>query len=308
MKVSAGAVELERFKAQGIGKGQRQIVRLEPEFAGLAIEAGKAGQRRLDVLDALAGGVAHLHGHDGAGDALRDLPGDAAGLGAAAGREPAAADDLVEVFGQPVGQPAEGVAMRRLELGALRRGAMHLGGELAIDGREFLDGLAGAVGQLRDVGSEDIEIVVVADDAGGNDAGIDGDDAHHLDGAAEVGDRDFGAVDHRDQPLDGGLLGGERGRDFTGAATDGGEAGRRLGQLGAGEVLRQRLKRLRNAVEQGCRLAEPVADRNEARLDPGPRLAQIGGERHELAPVGQAGGGWNGVHRSAARGSPERRP
>ena len=86
---------------------------------GIIGERGEKRQRGLDVLETLAGGVADLHGHDRTGDAGGDLASDAAGLGAAIGRELATGDEGSEVFLEPRGEAAQRVAVRRIEMGAL---------------------------------------------------------------------------------------------------------------------------------------------------------------------------------------------
>ena len=161
------------------------------------------------MLEALAGGVADLQRHDGAGDTAADLAGDAAGFGAAIDGGLALAGDGVEGVVHAGGKAAQGIGMGGLEMGALFGGAAHFVGQLPIDGGEFLDGAAGAFGERGDIGGEDVEIIAVADDAGGHDAGIDGDDAHHLDGAAQVGNRVVGGGDDADQAREIGLFGGK---------------------------------------------------------------------------------------------------
>src|SRR5688500_7963305 len=98
------------------------------------------------MLDALAGGVADLQSHHGAGNTADDLPRHATGLRTALDGDRALARDFGQGTFHAGGKVAEGIGVNVLELAALAGGLIDLAGQLPINGGEILDGGAGAFG------------------------------------------------------------------------------------------------------------------------------------------------------------------
>ncbi len=141
------------------------------------------------MLKPLAGGIAHLQGHHCAADPGGDLAGHLARLRAA--REaalPLFGNRSQGTFEAPC-ELRQSVGMLAVELLTLPAGVLNIVHHALVGLGEFLDGLAGACGELRDVGGEDSKVLVFPHDSGGGHPGIDGDDAHHLDGASQLLDR-----------------------------------------------------------------------------------------------------------------------
>jgi hypothetical protein len=152
---------------------------------------------------------------------------------------------------------------------------VHLGGQLAVDLREFLNGLAGGIGQGGDIGGEDIEVIAVTNNAGGGDAGIDGNDPHHLDGPAQVRNRRIGGGNHFDQTSQIGLFLPERVREQTGAFSDSLQMGQRFLDLGALQRLGQCLEEFAQCIEQHRAFRQAGPDSDKGGFNILPRAGEI---------------------------------
>ncbi len=181
--------------------------------------------------------------------------------------------------------------MGGLEAGALGGGAVDFGGELAIAQGEFLDGAAGRVRERGDVGGEDVEVLAIADDAGGGDARIDRDDAHHLDGAAQHFDGTAGRANDFHETRQIGLFLRQRLGKFGGLGGDAGELKGGFAHILALQRGRQGLELAGEGIEHARAFHEAGADGDEGRFD---ALARDGNVARQLAERG--GGGQRRAH------------
>ena len=165
--------------------------------------------------------------------------------------------------------------MGGLELTALMGGPPNFGSELLIERCKFLDGAGGSFRELGDVGGKHIEVVAVADNAGRHDAGIDRNNAHHLDGAAQGNDRMLGGGNNLHElgqvgQLDSKLLG-----DGPRLQANVGQSCGRLHQLGAFELGRERLENPGDPVENASAFTQAGANTDKGGFDLFTRLGKL---------------------------------
>lgn len=190
--------------------------------------------------------------------------------------------DFAEIGFEFGGKAREGIAVCRLEGATGAGGVLDHAGQRVIGAREIGDSGGGTVGELGDVGGENTEILAFVDDAGGDDASVDGDDAHHLHGAPQIGDRVGGAGERGDEAVEIALFGPERHGDLAGAAADHREPVGGFGELGAFEIGGQGFEGLGEARQDFGALGEAAADIDEGAIDGVAGGGEVLGEGEEV--------------------------
>src|SRR5690606_33209822 len=152
------------------------------------------------------------------------------------------------------------------------------GRELPINLGKILNGAVRRVREGGNVGGKNFKVFIVPDNAGCGDPRIDRDDAHHLDGALEVGNRGVGGGNNIDKARQVGLFLREGGGQLGRAGGNGAQVRAGFFHLRPAKGLWQCLKDLGKLVEKASAFSQAAADGDEGGFDVLARAGQVVGE------------------------------